>query len=219
MKKTLITLLALCGVATADTYQSTTSTKSDQGRFYGFTFAVGTDSTALTTTPTISADVLTLNLDSIELLTRNNESYSNVKLAVYEYVSDNTTGTYLGSSSVESYATNTLTTFEFSDLTINKGTRYQFMFVKADATDSDLTTFDGYKEQSMIWGIATTADKYAGTLPTGWGIYTNNTINGWSDHRMPVMTVNTSAPVVPEPTTATLSLLALAGLAARRRRK
>jgi MYXO-CTERM domain-containing protein len=49
-------------------------------------------------------------------------------------------------------------------------------------------------------------------LGSGWGI-SGGTFTG------EVIAPNPNAPVVPEPTTATLSLLALAGLAARRRRK
>ncbi len=53
-------------------------------------------------------------------------------------------------------------------------------------------------------------------MPTSFVTSINDTQlnNGWT---LPSITFTT--PVVPEPATATLSLLALAGLAARRRRK
>ena len=55
-------------------------------------------------------------------------------------------------------------------------------------------------------------------LPKGDGIVWNTAYNQWSGQNMAAVTFN-AAPAVPEPTTATLSLLALAGLAARRRRR
>ncbi len=57
-----------------------------------------------------------------------------------------------------------------------------------------------------------TTDLTNPSLGSGWGI-SGGTITGEA------IAANPDAPVAPEPTTATLSLLALAGLAARRRRK
>ncbi len=54
-------------------------------------------------------------------------------------------------------------------------------------------------------------------LPKGDGVYMVNGLNSWAGFYMPNVEVSLSA--TPEPTTATLSLLALAGLCARRRRK
>ena len=221
MKKTLIALMVLAGVASAATYTASTPGKSAagaQGNYYGFTLAPA-NATYLTTD--IPADVTELNLDSMTLLTRSGSNSSvDMKVAVYAYAGDNTVGTYLGSSSstgttIENDATITLT---FSGVTIDPTARYQFLFVKAEATDLTLSTFDGYKSASTNWGISVT-NSFSGNIPQGWGTYKGNGINSWEGQYVPVTTLTMSTVVVPEPATATLSLLALAGLAARRRRR
>lgn len=224
MKKTLIALTALAGVAVADTYTSSTYEKQDQASpHYGFTLAIADSNWVESTIPTA---VTSVQLDSITLLTRGNYSYNDIKIAVYEYLEDGNVGTFLGLSSSESFATNTNVEFTFSDsITLNPTTRYQFMFVASDSTTESVDTFDEYKTKAAQWGLAlTNKDSVEGeytqsNIPTGWGTYTNGTANGWQGHLLPVVTITTSTPNVPEPTTATLSLLALAGLAARRRRK
>ena len=74
----------------------------------------------------------------------------------------------------------------------------------------------------VISGVGTLADDVSGDITdialggnTGSNYRINETVHSLSYGKV---TVN-EAPAVPEPTTATLSLLALAGLAARRRRK
>ena len=227
MKKTLIALMALASVAAADTYTSSTPGKSAdtaQGNYYGFTLSPA-NTTYLTTD--IPAGVTELNLDSMTLLTRSSGNSSvDMKVAVYAYDGDNTVGTYLGSSSstgttIENNATITL---NFSGVTIDPTARYQFMFVKAEATDLTLSTFEGYQSASTNWGISVT-NSFGAQIPGGWGTYKGNGINSWEGNYVPVTTLTMStvgapeSPVVPEPATATLSLLALAGLAARRRRR
>ena len=72
-------------------------------------------------------------------------------------------------------------------------------------------TFSNVDFSSKVISMFTT-DLTNPSLGSGWGI-SGGTFTG------EVIAPNPDAPVVPEPTTATLSLLALAGLAARRRRK
>ena len=227
MKKTLIALMALASVAAADTYTSSTPGKSSaaaQGNYYGCTLAPA-NSTYLTTD--VTADLGELNLDSMTLLTRSSGSSTvDMKVAVYTYVGDNTIGTYLGSSSSTgtTVANNATITLTFSDITIDPTARYMFLFVKADATDEILATFDGYKSVATNWGISVT-NSFSSQIPSGWGTYKGKEINSWEGNYIPVTTLTMSTieapitPSVPEPATATLSLLALAGLAARRRRK
>ena len=217
MKKTLIALMALASVAAADTYTSSTPEKTNKGNYYGFTLAPA-NSTYLTTD--IPAGVTELNLDSITLLTRDGTYSTDMKVAVYAYEGDNTVGTYLGSSSATGtdVAADTALTLTFSGVTIDPNARYQFLFVKADATDLTLSTFDGYKSAATAWGVSVT-NSFTANIPQGWGTYKGNGINSWEGQYVPVTTLTMSTVVVPEPATATLSLLALAGLAARRRRK
>lgn len=227
MKKTLIALMALAGVAAADTYTSSTPGKSGdgaQGNYYGFTLAPD-NATFLTTD--IPGGVTELNLDSITLQTRSGSvSTTDMKVAVYTYTGDSTVGTYLGSSSstgTEITADTTLT-LTFSGVTIDPTARYQFLFVRAEATDLTLGSFEGYQSAAIGWGISVT-NSFSTQIPGGWGTYKGSGINSWEGNYVPVTTLtmstvgSTESPVVPEPATATLSLLALAGLAARRRRR
>ncbi len=225
MKKTIIALFALAGVAAADTYTASTPEKSGagaQGNYYGFTLAFD-NSTYLTTN--VPADT-ELNLDSITLLSRSDGSANDMKVAVYKYDADGTVGTFLGTSSTVQYAANTTFTLTFDGITVNSSDRYQFLYVAASTDDSTLGTFAGYQAAAMSWGTSVT-NSFSQNIPGGWGTYKSNGINSWEGQYVPVTTVTLSTPVpsippspsVPEPTTATLSLLALAGLAARRRRK
>ena len=224
MKKTIITLLALAGVAAADTYTSSTYDKQDQAApHYGFTITLADSSWVESTIP---SDVTSVQLESLTLMTRDsNNSYADIKIAVYEYTSDNNVGTLLGLSSAESFSVDTDIEFSFDgSITLNPTARYQYMFVAADATAAEVDTFDEYKAKATQWGLALTNKQSVegeytfANIPTGWGVYTNGTVNGWQGMYLPVVTITTSTPNVPEPATATLSLLALAGLAARRRR-
>ncbi len=219
MKKTLIAIMALAGLAAAETYTASTPAKSGdgaQGNYYGFTLAFD-NATYLTTDVPFNTE---LNLDSITLQTRSsNSTAAAMKVAVYKYEGDNKTGTFLGTSvtTLENVANNTTYTLTFEDITVNSSDRYQFLFVQANTTE-DLSTFDGYKAAAMGWGVSVT-NSFSANIPQGWGTYKGNGINSWEGQYIPVTTVTLSTPAVPEPTTATLSLLALAGLAARRRRK
>ena len=224
MKKTLIALMALASVAAADTYTSSTYKKQDQASdHYGFTLALAESQWVDSTIPTY---VTSVYLDSITLQTRNsNNSYSDIKIAVYEYTADSNVGTFLGLSSTESFVADTNVEFTFDgSITLNPTTRYQFMFVASDSTAETVDSYDEYKTKATRWGLAltnknTVEGEYThGNVPQGWGTYTNGTVSGWQAQLLPVVTIATSTPIVPEPATATLSLLALAGLAARRRR-
>ena len=219
MKKTLIALMALAGLAAADTYTASTPDKSGQGNYYGFTLAFD-NSTYLTTD--VPADT-ELNLDSITLLSRSDGSANDMKVAVYKYDGDGTVGTFLGTSSTVQYAANTTFTLTFDGITVNSSDRYQFLYVAATTDDSTLSTFAGYQAAAMSWGTSVT-NSFSANIPGGWGTYKSSALNSWEGQYVPVTTVTLSTPVpstpqAPEPTTATLSLLALAGLAARRRRK
>ena len=218
MKKTIIALMALVSVAAADTYTASTPAKSGagaQGNYYGFTLSFD-NATYLTTN--VPADT-ELSLDSITLQTRSaNSTAAAMKVAVYKYEGDNKTGTYLGLSetTLENVANDTTYTLTFNDILVNSSDRYQFLYVAANTTE-DLSTFEGYKAAAMAWGTSVT-NSFSANIPQGWGTYKGNGINSWEGKYIPVTTITLSTPVVPEPTTATLSLLALAGLAARRRR-
>ena len=218
MKKyiAIATLLAAgSAFANAEEYTASTPDKTNQGNYYGFCLAFDNGTLLTTDVPT----GVQLNLDSITLLTRNDGSTSNMmKIAVYEYTGDNTTGTFLGSSSVTTFATDANITLTFDDITVNSSNRYQFLYVKADASAEKLATFNGYKEVAIQWGVAVT-DDFSSNIPSGWGTYKSSGINSWEGQYVPVVSFKLST--IPEPSTfgllAGLGALALVG--ARRRRK
>ncbi|MBR3925951.1 MAG: PEP-CTERM sorting domain-containing protein [Akkermansia sp.] len=219
MKKTLIALMALASFAAAETYTASTPAKSGsgaQGNYYGFTLSF--DNAAFLTTDVPSDTGLVL--DSITLQTRSGYATTDaMQVAVYKYTGDGTTGAFLGVSSttLQDVAVDSTYTLNFEGIMVNSSERYQFLYVEAD-TKEDLSYFDGYKAASMAWGTAVT-NSFSGQIPSGWGTYKGNALNSWEGMYMPVTTITLSSPAVPEPTSASLSLLALAGLAARRRRK
>ncbi len=218
MKKTLIALMALASFVAAETYTASTPAKSGsgaQGNYYGFTLSF--DNAAFLTTDVPSDTELVL--DSITLQTRSGYATTDaMQVAVYKYTGDGTTGTFLGVSStvLQDVATDTTYTLNFEGITVNTSDRYQFLYVQANTTEN-LASFAGYKAAAMAWGTAVT-NSFSGQIPSGWGTYKGNGLNSWEGNYLPVTTITLSTPAVPEPTTATLSLLALAGLAARRRR-
>ena len=234
MKKyiAIATLLAAGSVfANAETYTASTPAKSAdsaQGNYYGFCMAF--DNTTYLTTD-VPADTA-LNLDSITLQTRTgNVTTAAMRVAVYKYTGDSTTGEYLGWSetTLQNVVADTTYTLTFDGITVNSSDRYQFLFVKAD-TKEDLATFDGYKEAAMSWGVSVT-NSFSTQIPGGWGTYKGNGINSWEGNYVPVTMVTLSTPVVdpvvppspdvPEPSAFGLlaGLGALALVASRRRRK
>lgn len=214
--------MALCGVVMGDTSDfasSITTGNSGNGTYYGCTLKL-TDSFVNTTfaDPAITELPATLTLDTITFYTRTSgtQSGSTVYLAVYEYESDETTGTLVGLStnSVQANTLNTSLTFNFSDVTISSTQQYQLLFVNDSSTAENIASFDGYRGHGTGVGLNVLQQS---SLPTGDGTYKGTGINSWEGMYIPKVTIATSA--IPEPTTATLSLLALAGLAVRRRRR
>lgn len=219
MKKTLIALMALASFAAAENYTASTPAKSAdsaQGNYYGFTLAFDNASYLTTDVPANTE----LTLDSITLQTRSGSvTTAAMKVAVYKYTADYTTGTYLGLSTttLQNVAADTTYTLEFVGITVNSSDRYQFLFVAANTTE-DLSSFAGYKAASLAWGTAVT-NSFSTQIPGGWGTYKSNGINSWEGNYVPVTTITLSTPAVPEPTAATLSFVALAAMVMRRRRK
>lgn len=222
----LLAALASAPAMADDTYtisMDTSKGTQNYGNYYGWTMTL-TESYFDTTLGDQAAELETpsvlLNSVSLQQRTGGTARGETAYLAVYEYAADGTVGAFV------SVSTNTVTdnkvsstpaynTFEFSNVTLDATKQYQYLFVTTNDTNT-LSTFAGYQGNSSLFGFSITA--VGGTLDTGDGIYTKNALNDWqSGNYMPNVSVSVTA--TPEPTTATLSLLALAGLCARRRRK
>ena len=205
--------------ADSDFTSEITSGNAGNGGYNGGTFSLRDAFVAtnpkLSTAPTIHVH---LTLDSITFYTRTSgtQGDNTVYLALYEYTTDFTTGTFvaLSENTVTANTLNSALTFNFEDVIIDTTKQYQMLFVDSSSTAENVASFEGYKAHAVSVGISVLQQS---SLPGGDGTYKGNGINSWEGNYIPKVTVKTSN--IPEPTTATLSLLALAGLAARRRRK
>lgn len=232
MKKTIVALLALAGVTMGDetTVSSSYGKLNGQDQAYGFILSLSDRFMEY------SGGELgeTFELASVTLHSTNSGSSavaSSAKLVIFERQGKDAFGSYVALSESANFQVGD-TTYNFSEsVTLDTSKQYQFFFVAADTTSgvfseatdiaaaysgvAALTRFDKFNVQA--------AENYTTsyTLPQGDGIIWNRNYTGWSGQNMAVVTftaVPTPAPAVPEPTTATLSLLALTGLAARCRR-
>ncbi len=155
----------------------------------------------------------TLQLESLTLTKSGGGGFSDIKLAVYELGENNSLSDYLGVTGVGLHdgketsaglAKNSVVTYTFeTPVNLSTSGHYVFMFVQSDkdATASNLETYG-----KTVKTAAAVGDSML--IPSSGDAWTKGTV-----------ATTYTFKAVPEPATATLSLLALAGLAARRRRK
>lgn len=227
MKTLLITALAAASVACATEYTTTVNASSkNKGVYTGFTLSLG--ASYLTTAPNtpdgtvyLTGMTLAINSDpSSGALKQAASANPYVKIAVYD-----SKNTLLGLSSAidVSLATVEADPGKVQSLTFGGGVEvdfsstYKFVFV------AEGSTMDSLKDQAPS-NVAVKAgiSLYGSVSGASNVLYTNTDLTTYQDgNYTPLVTFTTSdvAPAVPEPATATLSLLALAGLAARRRCK
>lgn len=233
MKKTLITLLALTGVAAAADSTQKLWSLDFTGTSLSSSFA---DGVSLATLPSSGIDNgLTLNNAPLTLtqtgsiLTYQDQFVFSVTLQVNSHLGNwpelvgfgNNTNNWKGAYYVvdnnfvldkNGFGTPDETNKAVGDVSVTLGTPITLSFVNdgegtitmyVDETVAGYTTIgDAYLEQSV--------DKFA----------LGGRVGGKDGNNANVTVYSASlSKIVPEPTTATLSLLALAGLAARRRRK
>lgn len=227
MKKTIfLTALALGSTLAYGIDYTTTTTGTGQGigSYYGWCAKL-TDS-FMQTDPSGLSGLLTLNSITLHAGGGSGGSLdSGSKLAVFSYVGDAMVGEFVGlsSNSVTRSAGSDMV-YRFSNVSLDVDKRYQFLFVAADTSvdhfnnlSDGATTFTAY--QSVSGSVRHNVQNHA-SLPSGDGTYKTNSLNNWETFYVSEAVYGlSSSEVVPEPATATLSLLALAGLAARRRRK
>lgn len=226
MKKTTLTLLALAlgGLASAVTVQTGAGNgTTGMGNYNGFTLK-------LTDTFMEVEDGLLSDLFQLESLTLSTPGpggmghLSPFKVAVYQYTSDGTIGDFVALSEQAIWAAATPTTLNFGRIELQTNQQYQYLFVNTSATAEGLTDLSAsgstlLSNYQAVSGKGRISLTQMDSLPSGDGTYTNNTINGWESLYIPQVKFTGTTPAVPEPATATFALLALAGLAVRRRRK
>ena len=157
-------------------------------------------------------------LSSISLTERGNNDLAADRVL---YITDSN-NTYLGSSALFTKETGSdVAVFDFGGtITLNTAeTYYAYLLIESGddnwiVGETTVPARQYHSGQLAAAGGSLTADNAA-----NWGLL--NAQQGYaSTGYTPVMSISVTAlPSVPEPATATLSLLALAGLAARRRRK
>ena len=238
MKKTLLLLTlaaSLLGLSYAADSNSTTDEQSvtltfsntekepagntGGGHWSGIAFTLSSDPSRLAVTCEGLTDIpsfSTFDLDSISIKMRPNQSWEDTAA----YIIDDATNTVLAHSTDTTGAVSggTMASFSFDSLTLNVNTGYKLILVNAsqinDAYIAVGNTLAGnYRVNREM--AAFSAGESTGMAECGFP----NGIDGF--------TANAYAPVVsiqghiliPEPTTAALSLLALAGLVSRRRRR
>ena len=223
--------MALAGVAAAsDVFNgltfSNTGTGTGTSSMLGFAFTLKSTSTDYTVTNTLGTkfpDVLTLtevSFDKVFVYNKSNQYGLNITSKdVYLYITD-TTGTILGISEAAAVSASTAAnntggsvTFTLDCDGIKKDTTYRAWFM---GTDTGYTTSDsGIQTITLTDNTVELRSSGALVSTTGDLKLLTSTSPNTSNHTFAGMSMK----AIPEPTTATLSLLALMGLAARRRRK
>ena len=244
MKRTFIALMALAGVALAETatFTSTTST-TDLGGFGGFDFSVSENGWLTSTTMNYNeynAVILnSITLSMYKTWYTNNNMTTGFGIGIYEKstVDEATTWTLVGKTdwfthTAASYAgTHTFTVA--GTVILDTNSTYTLAFfagkdhLKGLAIGSERTSMTGANEwKGNNAHPGSTTDALAAVGLRGAKSDTTNSVilyqtgnNGKKTGWTPNVSLATTPVFVPEPTTATLSLLALAGLAARRRRR
>ncbi|MEZ3489123.1 PEP-CTERM sorting domain-containing protein [Akkermansia muciniphila] len=215
MKKTL-TLLVIGLMANAGAEQITVTgpqTSNNQAGCTGFNFTL-TNSGWLTPSAPLADQVL---LESLALTTANTW-YRNSALGIAIYEKNGETWNFVGKSAWQASAPVGKNTFTFSDLLLSSSTTYTAVFYGHESSfnnlspESTLTSLAGGQSPSESSPLACAGVRLA-TNSNGEELYNQNgTI---VTNYVPIASF--AVQNVPEPATASLSLLGLAALMMRRR--
>ena len=239
MKRTFIALLALSSLAlgaeseyvdTPLTLQTNFGVGSASGanRLSGIRFTIQDSTDRYLTTPAVAegslADTYTLN--SIAVQFRNDSGADKIGDGLALVITD-TSRQVLGiSSTATAFVSYTLDDYSskihfvdvsFTDVTLNKGTEYYAFYVAS----ADLTAIGvgDTLEAASVASVNLMGQGSGFTSPSSDFSFLSGVGTSLPDYT-PIGAIHITAGVlIPEPATATLSLLALAGLAARRRRR
>ncbi|MBQ8478952.1 MAG: PEP-CTERM sorting domain-containing protein [Akkermansia sp.] len=221
MKKTLITLLATAAcVMGADewTLSTTDAYSGNQGGSYtGVAFTLSATDTQRFTVEGGTLDELA-TLCSITITERGGYDWEDRVL----YITD-ANNVYLGASSTftkQEGSNDAVFTFDDSITLNTANTYYAYFWKPSDKAYESWVAGETVIGSGKYYSVhcAAVGGSYTGANASNWGLM-NGQKSLASTGFAPVMTIEVSSLSVPEPTTATLSLLALAGLAARRRRR
>ncbi len=241
MKKTITMAalsLALTASAFAESYtfaSDTTQNLNYNTNMHGFYFTLASDHLTASTTTTLAPENIrgSYTLNSFTFRTRNDGNNS----VSYGFIVVDDNNTILGKSNANAAATNTDLTFTFTDatgstLSLDATTSYRFLSVTSATLELVTATGMSYSSSndtvnlngsSISGGLA--ISQIRGHSPSNEDFALISGANGLNTSEQSAVFSSIAVSdidltkVVPEPTTATLSLLALAGLAARRRRK
>jgi len=242
MKKTFITLLALSGVALATDFTSTSSTDHLSG-FGGLDVKLDEESwlqaEGVDYDTVIGLELTSITLNIYNTWYTNNNMTAGFGIGIYEKTGDSSwvlvgktdwfkhnTNSYTGSHEFKVLAGDnsatggvTLSTGKTYTLAFHAGETY-FNNLAIGTTRSSMTGAAEWKNNTHPGGdtdsLAAVGLVGASGANPSVSLYQPGN-SGVTHNYTPNITL--SGNLVPEPTTATLSLLALAGLAARRRRK
>ena len=151
-------------------------------------------------------------------------TYSSMKMAVYKFTEDSHFETDLGTvvalSDAHSLSTHadSARLLSGNDVQMDTTKQYRFLFVNDTTTMEPLIAPENATNLATYQAVAVSSRQTmieTSGLPGGDGMYKNSTANSWEGMFMPKLGITS---YVLEPATATLSPLALAGLATRRRK-
>ncbi len=207
MKKTIIALMALAGVAAADSLTLTTTCNSETG------VLTWTENTGELTAWELSFDITATSISNLYIFQAAKDKSAWLPTVDFwdskiEFNQCEKGGAdQLGKVSILANETASITLSFIADQSVTGeyvGGTYSVSFKQGE------TTFSNSVEISSFTSERTLSDY---SISSGEPKFT-------TDNRVTISNISlTQLNAVPEPTTATLSLLALAGLAARRRRK
>lgn len=221
MKKTLIALLATatCAMGSDLTFATAPANQGNGGKYCGVAFTLGSaDTERFTVTGDLTEQVI---LNTITLTERTNYDFSD---SFQLYITD-ANNVFLGASSAYTKAVGSdEAVFTFSSsITLNTSDTYYayIWFTSYNEVNTWVAgeTVVGSGKFFTVPNVAAAGGSLTTDNASNWGLLSGQKVMA-STGFAPVMSISATAiPTVPEPTTATLSLLALAGLAARRRRR
>lgn len=234
MKKTIITLLALAGVATAAEHTLTTGIEYNDELYNGYSnpSVAGLTYTHSDWPGTITGNPLSFTIELSSLFGANaiadtdliNLNSLKVKVHPQGWAMDGDRRVTLSVEDNAAYSYEQKIYQNPDNNVVRSGGELTISNINWEGltkNDTIVFTIDGGSDHSIaLASISAGTWKGVSTLDTtGWTKGNNVTEVGNNAAPLVSLAVTTSPNAVPEPATATLSLMALAGLAARRRRK